>query len=279
MAGPLFSQKEHQRILHPLLQKIEQQYHPGKTAFIGIQGGQGTGKTTLVRVLQKELEQKGYLVSAFSIDDFYLPLSAREKISQKYPLNPFYQIPRGLPGTHDLPRLQRALRSLKRGEQTELPLFDKSLQGGKGDLSPFTTLISERQDIVLFEGWCVGIPVVSSVVFLRLCRKNKISLSAIDSSLKQHLVVLDFITKYQPLWKYLDYLITLKPKSISSHVQWRQQQEQELKKTKSEGMSRGEVQQFVDLFLPFTYLCYEKIKADATVLIEKDHLFSALRFQ
>lgn len=271
-----FTRQEHQQVIHPLIVQLEKLYQPKKTIIVGIQGGQGTGKTTLVKVLHKELEQKGYHVTHFSIDDFYLSLMERKALQKKYAQNPFYQIPRGLPGTHDLPLLKDVLGLLKQGKRVEIPLFDKSVEQGQGDRSPLTTFIPERQDFILFEGWCVGIPVVSSPTFMRLCAKNKIPLKKIDPLLQYYPVVLRFIKQYQLLWKFLDFTIMLKPKVVKLHFLWRQQQERELKEQRGEGMSSGEIVRFVDLFLPFTYLCYEKLKSNAMILIDEKHVFKRI---
>ena len=277
MSSP-FSKEEHKKIIHPLIARFEKRYKKNQTTIIGIQGGQGTGKTTLVKVLQKELQNKGYCVVSFSIDDFYLSGKARTALRKKYPLNPFYQIPRGLPGTHRLPLLKTVLSNFKHGRQTELPIFDKSIDNGQGDISPSKKIVSQRLDFVLFEGWCVGIPITTPSALARLCSQQQIPLKKIDPTLQHSTVVLRFIRNYRPLWTFLDYLVMLRPQTASLHVQWRQQQERELKKARGQGMSAAQIRHFVNLFLPFTYLCYAKIKADATILIKKDHTFSELRW-
>jgi len=277
--SPIFTRQEHQHVLHPLIARLEKLYQANKTIIVGIQGGQGTGKTTLVRILQKELEQKGYSVSHFSIDDFYLSLVQRKALQKKFPRNPFYQIARGLPGTHDLPLLKEVLSLLKQGRRVEIPMFDKSSENGHGDRSALTTFVSERQDFVLFEGWCVGIPLVSLQRLTRLCAKNKVPLKKIDPTLKYSSVVLRFIKQYQSLWKLLDFKIMLKPKAIKLHFLWRQQQEHELKVQRGQGMSSGEIERFVTFFLPFTYVCYEKLRAQATILIDEKHVFRRIMWK
>ncbi|MBI4152010.1 hypothetical protein HY496_03495 [Candidatus Woesearchaeota archaeon] len=269
-----FSREEHKRILHPLIAQLEKLYTPGKTIIVGIQGGQGTGKTTFTKVLQKELELKGYHVTSFSLDDFYLPLSKREALQKRYSQNPFYQIPRGLPGTHRLSLLKTVLYELRQGRRTEIPLFDKSIANGRGDVSPLKAAVHQRQDFILFEGWCVGIPFVTPLALARVCSKHTISLKDIDPKLEYSRQVLRFVRKYRPLWKFVDYSIMLRPRHPSLHLKWRMQQERELKQARGEGMSEKEVERFVNLFLPFTYLCYEKIKPDATIMIDKEHTFT-----
>src|SRR3989338_2512617 len=126
----VYTLREHHTILHPLCHQIEQRYHPQKTVIICIQGGQGTGKTTLSNFLKQHLIAHGFKVQSFSIDDFYTSYQERLQLQQKYPGNPFYTIARGLPGTHRIEQLQNILQKTKRGEGFTLPIFDKSLHKG-----------------------------------------------------------------------------------------------------------------------------------------------------
>lgn len=274
----IYSNAELQQILFPLLNHLQQRKplhqspKKNKTIIIGLQGGQGTGKTTLGNFLREQLQQKGFRVSSFSIDDYYTSAQERRELQKQYPHNPFYQISRGMPGTHRVSLMKKTLRRLKNGQKVRLPVFDKSLQGGFGDIARKTISIKERQDFVIFEGWCVGIPVVSSKMVVRVCQKNKIDLSGLDPSGQYHKVVLRQSKPYQQLWKYLDYIIMLKPDSSRLHLQWRLQQEQELRKrTGRRGMTNKEIEHFVQVYLPFTYVCYEKVRAEVVLKIDKKH--------
>ena len=106
---------------------------------------------------------------------------------------------------------------------------------------------------------------------LKICRKNKIDLLKLDPELQYSKVVLQFATKYQKLWTFIDYFIMLKPQSSELHKRWRTQQEEELRAKTGKGMSKVDVQRFVDVFLPFTYLCYEEVKANVKILIDQKH--------
>lgn len=269
----VYSSTEIHSVLTPLLQQLQSQYRRGKTQIIGIQGGQGTGKTTLVHFLEHGLRQSGYRVISFSIDDFYTSYAARKRLAKKYPENKFYQISRGLPGTHRVNDLLKVLKSLQAGKPTTLPVFDKSLHQAAGDISKKTISVTKRQDFVLFEGWCVGIPLVSSAAFIRYCQKGGILLKKIDPLLVDHKVVLQFIKEYQPLWKYLHYLVILQPTSLELHKKWRLQQERELKQKTGKGMTKKEIGEFVEPYLPFTYLCYEKMKPNVKILVNERHKF------
>ena len=270
VAHPFYSIAERGRYINPLLNKIIKKYRKNKTAIIGIQGGQGTGKTTLSRFLQQQLRHKGYKVESFSIDDFYTPYQERQQLTKKYRNNPFYQIPRGMPGTHRVKELLQTLQKIKTGKSFIIPVFDKSLQNAQGDIAG-ERIVTKKIDFILFEGWCVGLPIVSIKELKRICRKNKISLPA------GYEIVLQFLKSYQPLWKYIEYMIMLKPTSSKLHQQWRLQQEKELKQKTGEGMNKKEIAHFVNIYLPLTYAGYEKIQADAVLMINKKHTFVRLK--
>ena len=70
-----------------------------KPYFVGLAGGQGTGKTTISSIVKIILEKYFKLkVFKISIDDFYKTRKDRKKLSiTKQPL----LITRGVPGTHD----------------------------------------------------------------------------------------------------------------------------------------------------------------------------------
>ena len=249
----------------------------GKTIIVGIQGGQGTGKTTIVQFLEKQLKKKGFNVQSFSIDDYYKSWKERKALQQKYPSNPFYHISRGLPGTHRVKFLLETLQKTKAGKDFEIPVFDKSLYDGKGDVLSKTRKVKGRQDFVIVEGWCVGMPEVSSQKFLEICDKNN-NIKKLDPKLQDHKIVLGFLKGYQPIWKLLDYQIMLKADSPEVHKKWRLLQEKRLKAVKGMGMSKKEVHAFVEPFLPFTYVCYDLIKPDVKILIDEKHNFYKIDF-
>ena len=273
-----YSLLEQKRYITPILNKIIETFQQDKTTIIGIQGGQGTGKTTLAQYLQGRLREQGYKVESFSIDDFYETYPKRQQLAQQYSNNPFYQISRGMPGTHRIKKLLQTLKNINAGKSFTIPHFDKALHQGAGDIK-YERRVKEKQDFILFEGWCVGIPVVSMKDFSAICRKNKINIKGVDPTLKYSRVVIKFIKQYQPLWKYLNYTIMLKPLSSDLHLRWRLQQEKELREKRGEGMSKEAVGYFVDMYLPWTYVCYDKVKAGTILEINQQHHFSNIIFK
>ena len=131
----IYSERELKEVILPLAKKITRLYNEKKTVFVGIQGGQGTGKTTLVHFLKAHLQATGYKVKSFSIDDFYTSSFHRQRLANTLIDNPFYQIRRGMPGTHRVKVLNNVLKKAKQGKSFIIPIFDKSLNRAWGDLS------------------------------------------------------------------------------------------------------------------------------------------------
>lgn len=124
--------------------------------ILGINGAQGSGKTTINHILQLIL-RSGFnkKVVGFSIDDLYDTYDRRLEKGRK--ISPILARIRG-PGTHDLELGIEILDALIAGEATKIPRFDKSLASNQGDRVPESGWleVSEAQDIAIFEGWNVG---------------------------------------------------------------------------------------------------------------------------
>ena len=124
-----------------------------KTLFIGVNGCQGSGKSTLTAFLTDYLTDKyRFNIVNLSLDDFYLSKEARVKLSQT--IHPLFST-RGVPGTHDIKLLTETLAQLKKSPAgVKLSKFNKATD----DLYPESQWQSapESIDIVLFEGWCWG---------------------------------------------------------------------------------------------------------------------------
>ena len=91
--------------------------------------------------------------------------------------------------------------------------------------------------------------------------------------MKDHQIVLQHVKKYQILWKFLTYMVVLQPDSNMCHKIWRWKQETELFERTGHGKSKQEIYEFVEPFLPLTYVCYEKLKPDVKIKINRFHTF------
>ena len=83
-----------------------------KTRIIGLSGGQGSGKSTISKIIKIILKEKFKLDTVvFSIDDFYKTSKEREKMSKK--ISKLF-LTRGVPGTHDTKILFNCLKRFKK---------------------------------------------------------------------------------------------------------------------------------------------------------------------
>ena len=122
--------------------------------FIGLAGGQGTGKTTISSILRIILTKYFKLnVFKISIDDFYKTRKDRILLSKnKHPL----LLTRGVPGTHDIKLMTNLFRKVKKNtfRSISIPKFDKSIDDRCKKNSWFK--LKKKPDILILEGWCVG---------------------------------------------------------------------------------------------------------------------------
>jgi len=127
----------------------------GHALLIGINGAQGSGKSTMAAALAMLLgELHGLNTVVISIDDLYMTRAERGDLAQT--LHPLFQT-RGVPGTHDVllgMALISALKAADRQGDIAIPRFDKAVD----DRLPEAAWPHHRGsvDIILFEGWCVG---------------------------------------------------------------------------------------------------------------------------
>ena len=138
---------------HRLAQLAEASSRP---IIVGLNGAQGSGKSTLSQYLSQMMPMHlGVDCHVLSIDDFYLSKAKRKKLAAS--VHPLLAI-RGVPGTHDVPRLLDALAGFIEPavQSVTVPIFDKL----KDDRTRRVHKIqkSAKPTIVLFEGWCVGVP-------------------------------------------------------------------------------------------------------------------------
>lgn len=137
------------RYWRPLADFIARQRRQGRPLLVGVNGAQGSGKSTMCQFLAAILEDMGLTAIALSLDDFYLTRSERQKLADK--VHPLFAT-RGVPGTHDTALMRAVLDGVTAGRVVEAPRFDKATD----DRSRMTRRIEPPVDVILFEGWCVG---------------------------------------------------------------------------------------------------------------------------
>ncbi|KAG8531600.1 uncharacterized protein KY384_003230 [Bacidia gigantensis] len=232
--------------------------------FVGLNGVQGCGKTTLASSLAQRLSQAPYSLPTivFSIDDLYLSHKDQKRLAEDHPSNPLVQH-RGQFSTHDISLGRSLLADLKQGKESKLPSFDKSEFGGEGDRVAenqwkiINTPGMQRPKIVILEGWCVGFRALSDKEVLRrwqeatsekvegtyvgrLASNTFDNISFVNQALKQ----------YDDLTDHMDSIIHIDAADPVFVYRWRMEQEVKLRIQRGSGMSDDQVVKFVDGYYP-----------------------------
>ena len=137
------------RFWQPLADRIAREATTRKPLIVGINGAQGSGKSTLCRFLELLLRPRGLRVVTLSLDDLYLTRAERAELAAK--VHPLFAT-RGVPGTHAIVMALGLIEDMLAGRSFTLPRFDKSID----DRVETGETITGPVDVLLFEGWCVG---------------------------------------------------------------------------------------------------------------------------
>ncbi len=206
----------------------------------GILGSQGVGKTTLTTILHLLLKKLGYSTIGFSLDDFYLTHAQRELLKQE----DSRFIWRGPPGTHDVELGIKVLNNLLNCQYpVEIPSFDKSLFNGDGDRQN-TPILIHKADIILFEGWFVGVMPIEKDIF----ENNPPNPIITPEDIKFAQEVNEKLKTYLPLWEKLDNLMILYPADYRWSLDWRKEAEHKMIAEGKTGMNDTQIEEFVNYF-------------------------------
>ena len=262
-----------------LSKKIYDNYSKDKkTKIIGLSGGQGAGKSTISGILKIILKEYFNLNTViFSIDDFYKTLKERKKMSIK--VSPLF-LTRGVPGTHDTSLLYKCLFSFKKLKfsKTFIPKFDKSVD----DRLPKRRWqnIRKKPEIVIFEGWCVGVTPQKKKDLL--VPVNELEKEKDKKGIWRLRVNKELKIEYKKIFKMIDNLIFLKVPSFKHVYKWRLLQEKKLRKM-SKGkktMNNNQVKNFIMFYERLTKHMlgnFEKI-ANTTIKIDNKHRLKSIKF-
>lgn len=259
------------RIGEFIISKLSQLNQTASTPLvIGINGAQGSGKTTLVNDLVGLLQTRGIRSIGFSLDDLYLPYQEQRQLAEQHRDNPLLKY-RGQPGTQDLELGRQTLLSLLSTKEysIRIPQYDKSLRGGYGDRMAQSEWLTVSRppaiDVVLFEGWCLGFRSLNeselskyldqvfkghSLLFKHSRNYSSENLRQINSNLKL------FETALYPL---IDAWIYMRVSDVDVVYRWRKEQEDYMAATGRASLSDQQLEDFVSRFLPTYELALDKL--------------------
>ena len=235
--------------------------------FVGLAGGQGTGKTTISSLI-KIILSKYFKLKVFriSIDDFYKTRKERTILSKR--IHPML-LTRGVPGTHDINIMLNFFRKVKSKNfiRLKLPTFNKATDDRFH--KKYWYDLENKPDVIIFEGWCVGaIPEKNNTLkkTINLMEKTKDQKQIWRKYVNQQLK-----SKYKKLYSQLNCLIYLKAKNFSLLQKWRLKQERKLwlnskKKTNSKIMSKRDVLDFMQTYQRITQNMFRYMPKYASII-------------
>lgn len=263
----------------PLADWLSRHARSAAPFLLGINGAQGTGKSTLAQFLKAALHEGGQSAAVLSLDDFYLGKARREELATE--VHPLLRV-RGVPGTHDTVLMHRTLkdlRSLKRGETLRVPAFDKSNDDRVADSE--WVHIDGPLDAVILEGWCVGTPPQPDSDLQQPINGLE---AAEDRDGRWRSYVNDSLReRYAPIFAGLDALCYLQIPDFEVVSLWRAEQERKLAASRPGcGIMRdAEIVQFVQYFERLTRVALATLPQTAEVVLElaRDHTVVATRYR
>lgn len=239
---------------------VSNQYQ-GAMLTVGVGGAQGSGKSTMSRMIQRVI-QDVFSMSAevLSIDDFYLTHEERERLGRE--VHPMLAI-RGVPGTHDMQRMLDTIETLRTGEASEVPVFDK----GEDDRLPKARLVNPPQVLIL-EGWCWGARASVEAALLRAVNSLE---TERDPQLLWRRTVNEALASdvYQQCFSN-DVSVFLAVPDMEAVFRWRLQQEQKIVSGKRV-MSEDEVRTFIMYYQRITEHMLSNRTADIDIQLREDH--------
>ncbi len=233
-----------------------------RVPVLAISGLQGSGKSTLAAQVVARAEARGLNAATLSIDDVYLTRNDRQRLArQVHPL----LITRGPPGTHDLPLAHAVLDAVTARQPLSLPRFDK-LADERLPEARWPQL--QALDLLVFEGWFLGTPAEDAGSGSLDTPLNPLERDADSDGRWRRWCNNALGGDYQALWRRCDRLWFLQPPDFSVVPRWRWQQEQAMQAAEPgrSGMSRAQLDRFVQY--------YERVSRQAlrTLPARADHV-------
>ncbi|MEO7067850.1 MAG: kinase [Rhodanobacter sp.] len=190
---------------------------------LGLSGLQGSGKSSLARVMKTQAEARGWATEVLSLDDFYYARSERDMLSQR--IHPLLRT-RGVPGTHEIELLMSVLAALTHASE-KLPVMSPRFDKGRDTRIPPSRWprITRPPQLVILEGWALGIrPQLQAALVAPINELERTE----DADGSWRRWVNRQLRGYQPLWRKFDALIVLQAPSWDIVQRWRSEQEETL---------------------------------------------------
>ena len=254
--------------LIPLCFWIRKKANKKRPYFVGLAGGQGTGKTTissLIRIIL--IKYFKFKVFRISIDDFYKTRKERINLSKR--IHPML-LTRGVPGTHDINMMLDFFRKAKskKFKRFKLPTFNKAIDDRSNKKKWYD--LKNKPDVIIFEGWCVGAKSEKNTTLKKTI--NSMEKAKDQKQIWRKYVNQQLKSKYKNLYSQLNCLVYLKAKNFSLLQKWRLKQERKLwlnskRKSNLKIMSKGDVLDFMQTYQRITQNMFRYMPKYASIIL------------
>ncbi len=257
--GKHISQKKVKKFYLPIIK------HINNNNKLLIAGSQGIGKSTLLNIIKMifkhELKKE---ILSINLDNFYYDKGYRIKLAKR--IHPLLKT-RGVPGTHNIKQIDKTVNSFVKSKYPiKIPIFDK-LTDKKLKKN---IIIKKKCKILILEGWCVGCPPIN----LKYLHKN---INLLEKNFDKRKEWRNYYntylkTEYMKLFKKFDSIIYLKNKSFSQVLNWRNNQEINLRANKTLnkdlGMSKSDIKIFIQHYEKITRWMMKKMPKKSNLIID-----------
>jgi len=254
--------------LIPLCFWINNKTDKKRPYFVGLAGGQGTGKTTtsslIMIILIKYFKLKVFRIS---IDDFYKTRKERINLSKK--VHPML-LTRGVPGTHDINMMLNFFKNVKSKnfKRFKLPTFNKAIDDRFNKKHWYD--LKDKPDVIIFEGWCVGAKSEKNNSLMKSI--NSMEKSRDQKKIWRRYVNQQLKTKYKKLYSQLNCLIFLKANNFKLLQKWRLKQERKLwlnskKNSNLKIMNKEDVINFMQTYQRITQNMFKYMPKYASIIL------------
>lgn len=257
------------RYFDPLAARLAREAGGASSLLVGLNGSQGSGKSTLCEYLCAALEREhGLSAIALSLDDFYLTRDQRSALAHS--VHPLLRT-RGVPGTHDMRLLGDTLSALAGPARSALavPRFDKA----SDDRAPAAqwTRVQTPLRVVLLEGWCLGArPVPEPVLQVPV---NEFEAGEDQRGIWRRYSNRALAAHFEPLYARIDFWVMLAAPGFERVLDWRREQEARLRARRGAGaglMDERALRRFVAHFERYTRQCLSELPEQVDVLLQLD---------
>lgn len=257
---PLQLNREAEQAYRQLLQQLfSALQNLPRPLVIGISGAQGSGKSTLAAMLVQMFSTTGCSAAAVSLDDYYLSKAQRRQLAANvHPL----LAQRGVPGTHNITQALADAKAVLAGATVTLPQFDKALD------EPAAALPAQTLDILIVEGWCLGVPAQTEAELATPVNKLEATTDT-DGRWRRYVNTL-LAGPYAEYWQLLTPLIWLQAPDWDCVCRWRAKQEQQLWQRRGTGMTEAELTSFMLPFQRLTQASWQQLPQQASYIIALD---------